>query len=460
MTTRTEADASPAAAKRRARRWIAVPTFFVLNVGIASGILLLAGLLIVERLDRSVARNAEVLEQSQGMGREIAALSDATDRIVDQDLRALASLLRLVSAASALELAMTEHLYEPDPARNDLLERTRKALQLHGTALVEAWPGGYAETHIEAVQKSLRMIDSIVLELVEITSPVQIAELNDETRGALAALQQSLDAIRDQSLAVGEANGRLLKDTAREAVAESAEVSTSAARIDTLLGTTRTKIVTILIGLPIILGLLQFFMAVKLGKRLRYLSGIVRRLAHGDTQIDLAYTSRDSLGDVLRAVESMIQTQRERARVAEQISERDLSGSFTSSSNTDRLGAALSQMLDKLGEDVHQVSGSSQTLQTQAGQVSSGSAELAQSAAEQAAALSQISSSTSALAERIRAEAQRAEQAGSDVARAQAVAGEGLTEIEALQAAMQETDDVVREIVNVVTFIDEIAFQT
>ena len=120
------------------------------------------------------------------------------------------------------------------------------------------------------------------------------------------------------------------------------------------------------------------------------------------------------------------------------------------------MDSALQQLRDAIGE----LRSSSEQIDGASGEIANGSDNLAQLTSEQAASLEEVSASLMELASLSQSNAANVGQARTATADASSAAGNGVSEVQRLMAAMDETRTAARETAKIVKTIDEIAFQT
>ncbi len=120
------------------------------------------------------------------------------------------------------------------------------------------------------------------------------------------------------------------------------------------------------------------------------------------------------------------------------------------------MDGALQQLRDAIGE----LRSSSEQIDGASGEIANGSDNLAQLTSEQAASLEEVSASLMELASLSQSNAADVGQARTATADASSAAGNGVSEVQRLMTAMDETRTAARETAKIVKTIDEIAFQT
>lgn len=180
---------------------------------------------------------------------------------------------------------------------------------------------------------------------------------------------------------------------------------------------------------------------------------LVHHVAEGDLSHAADSLSRDELGQMLSAINSMVGNLKSLAKVAESISQGDLTVQATTLSERDALGHALARMLENLRKTVSgvteaavQVASGSEEMASTAQQLSEGATEQAASAEESTTAMEQMSSSVQQNADNARQTDKIASKAAEDAKRS----GE----------AVNETVAAMKEVAEKISIIEEIARKT
>jgi len=152
----------------------------------------------------------------------------------------------------------------------------------------------------------------------------------------------------------------------------------------------------------------------------------------------------------------------EAVTVAEKVAEGDLSSRIVvrSSDETGRLLGALKAMNESLVRIVATVRNSSDSIATGSAQIASGNADLSQRTEEQASALEQTAASMEQLGSTVKQNADNARQANQLAMSASTVALRGGEVVGQVVGTMKGINDSSRKIVDIISVIDGIAFQT
>ena len=149
-------------------------------------------------------------------------------------------------------------------------------------------------------------------------------------------------------------------------------------------------------------------------------------------------------------------------RVAQTVSAGDLTSTIVvrSTDETGKLMAALKTMNDSLVGIVGEVRTGTETISTASSQIASGNLDLSSRTEQQASALEETASSMEELTSTVKLNAENARQANVLAIAASLVAGKGGAVVAEVVATMGSINESSRKIVDIISVIDGIAFQT
>lgn len=130
------------------------------------------------------------------------------------------------------------------------------------------------------------------------------------------------------------------------------------------------------------------------------------------------------------------------------------------SGDSDSVMAAMKQMSDTLQQTVMSVRENSESVASASAQISQGNTELSSRTEEQASALEETAASMEQIQTTVKQNADSAAMANQLAASANMAATKGGTVVEEVVNTMKKIDDASREIVEIISVIDGIAFQT
>ncbi len=188
---------------------------------------------------------------------------------------------------------------------------------------------------------------------------------------------------------------------------------------------------------------------------------VSRAVAAGDVNIQVETDDgKNEFCEVMREMDIMVQTVKEQAQVARQLSEGDLTPVVTPKSEKDVLGNALKKLVDENNIMMHNIRESSMQVTTGSEQVASASQSLAQGTTEQASAVQQVSASIVEIAEKTKVNASDANEANRLVMETKDDAVRGNAQMQEMIHAMDEINESSENISKIIKVIDDIAFQT
>jgi methyl-accepting chemotaxis protein len=161
-------------------------------------------------------------------------------------------------------------------------------------------------------------------------------------------------------------------------------------------------------------------------------------------------------------IRDLVRSLNEAVLVAEKVAGGDLTGHIEVKS-TDEMGKllqALKDMNESLVKIVGEVRGGTDSISTASKQIASGNADLSQRTEEQASSLEETASSMEELTSTVKQNAENAKQANQLAAGASEVAVKGGTVVGQVVTTMSSINDSSKKIVDIISVIDGIAFQT
>jgi methyl-accepting chemotaxis protein len=251
------------------------------------------------------------------------------------------------------------------------------------------------------------------------------------------------------------------QDYAMIAEIETGEALASVGALTRQLALTTFILVLLVIGAGI-------WFARRLGKPIKTVAEASKRLATGDTNIDLDVHRNDELGDMVEAFEGTVQYLAYAAESAERVAAGDLQVEHQPVSESDTLGHALARMVSALRRVVGEALAVAGNLDSASNSVSGGSKESAQVAEEVATAISSVAEAATSQANisdsllqavaRITSEVEVAADASQSVVDASTTArneaGSGLDLIEQATKAMEAITNAFGEVSASVTTLD------
>ncbi|MCP4293749.1 MAG: methyl-accepting chemotaxis protein [bacterium] len=183
-------------------------------------------------------------------------------------------------------------------------------------------------------------------------------------------------------------------------------------------------------------------------------------VAEGDLSQRISSSAKDETGQLVTALNSMISSLEDKAKVAEKIAEKDLTVNVNLAGPKDTLGASLQKMVNALGELISQSRASSNQVSVGSSEIASASQSLSQGSTEQAATLEEISSSMTELSSSTSENANHAGEAKKLTDSAKEASESGINDMEKMVQSMEQINESSQKIGHIIKTVDDIAFQT
>jgi len=167
----------------------------------------------------------------------------------------------------------------------------------------------------------------------------------------------------------------------------------------------------------------------------------------------------DELGVIAQAFSSVIDYQKEKVDIAQEIAAKNLRVEAAVSSEQDSLGTAFKEMVDALNTMLGQVATSVEQVSSGSDQVSQASQNLSQGATEQASSLEEITSSINEINSQSQQNTSNSEEANKQAKMASDSANRGSEQMKQLTEAMAGITASSEEINKIVKTIDDLSFQ-
>lgn len=214
------------------------------------------------------------------------------------------------------------------------------------------------------------------------------------------------------------------------------------------------------LGLVIILMLIVYLVARKLTTPLQIAVEVAKKIAIGDLSETVDYVSKDEVGELAAAINTMVHSLNVKAQEANQIAQGDLRLQVEIASPQDTMGKAFKLMVDNLNEVLGAVSLAANQIDAGSMQVSDTAQHLSQGSTESAASLEEISSSMHEIGSQTKHSADNAVEASRLANDAQRAAQNGNERMTSMVVAMADINQAGQDISKIIKVIDEIAFQT
>lgn len=198
----------------------------------------------------------------------------------------------------------------------------------------------------------------------------------------------------------------------------------------------------------------------KLDVSIKQMADASKKLASGDLDINLQREGNDEFTRLMDEFQKVVDNIRYQAKVANQVSNGDMTVKVNIKSDRDMLGMALQKLVDQNHHALSNIYDAAYQVNTSSSQVASASEALAQGSTEQASAIEQITASIADIAEKTKENASEADKAAALMADAMVNVNSGKEDMQEMMEAMQQINASSESISKIIKVIDDIAFQT
>ncbi len=282
-----------------------------------------------------------------------------------------------------------------------------------------------------------------------ITSQVinNISDMNHESAAALNAELESVAGLDDAETAK-------LMDIVNSGTEERLDRMHTGINVSNAISIgllTISVICTVVIALSLIKAIV---------KSVNQLSDAAREIAQGHVDIEMVKFNNDEFGDLVDEYTKVIENIKYQARVAEEVSNGNLTVDVKPSSSGDLLGNSLKKLVDDNRNTLGNINDAGHQVTVGASQVASASQSLAQGTTEQASAIEEITASIDEIADKTKQNAEQANSAADLVKTAIDDVKQGNEQMQDMMMAMQDINKSSESISKIIKTIDDIAFQT
>ena len=339
-------------------------------------------------------------------------------------------------------LVVRQMLDETDPTTLATLAQRGRALQTDYETRHAFW-----ERELGSVAERDALLDASYRPAVEF---FRIRDAEVVPAILAGKTEMARDLVRTRLAPLYEEHRRAIDDVVRLATERTQVTERMAA--ETI--TRRTTILFLLGGGVLALVILGgWILTTVITRPLATAVNVANRLAEGDVDVRVESTSRDEPGQLLQAMDRVIQSTRQKVDAAATIAKGDLTVAVALLSDKDALGSALQGMVAKLSQMIGEVRVGANALSSAASQVSSTSQVLSQGTSEQAASVEETTSSLEQMTASISKNADNSrqlEQAALKAARDGEESGK----------AVVDTVTAMKAIAEKISIVEEIAYQT
>ena len=178
-----------------------------------------------------------------------------------------------------------------------------------------------------------------------------------------------------------------------------------------------------------------------------------KSLALGNVDVQVGSDTQDETGDLLRAMQSMVESTQHMSKAAAELASGNLEARIIVRSEQDVLGSSLFNMIDRLKQMISEARSAADGLAVAAEQVSSTAQSLSEGTSEQAASVEETSSSLEEMSASISRNAENSRET-------ETLAIKGAKDAEESGRSVRETVDAMKQIAQKTSIIEDIAYQT
>lgn len=423
---------------------------------------------------------------------EIQSLSDRMKQLAEKSATLFASIVENTLAMNQAKLELRDTFLTIDSLLNDviqIIDQEENELSINGDRL---------SPQKDAVRKQFHQLLGIKNEIMlNLNENLFLNARNDEYSSKRQELKKKIDlevqnaetmikaAGVDAYYAVWQkvhekingidgienriADFWLKNQSAIRQSAEAGEQSKTMANEIAELGDTRLKYAEKISNWAIGAGVLSIFAVMATLSIVVYRSlsnpiartiGLADAIGRGDLSHRLNLKRKDEIGRLARTLDIMADSLEAKGKLAESISQGDLTHEVQLDSDVDSLGKSLQTMNRNLNQILFQVNEAVFQVASGSTQVSDASQSLSQGATEQASSLEEITSSLTEIGSQTTANAENARQAEELSSKAREAAKEGVQQMTKVTGAMGEITNASKEMQKIISTIDNIAFQT
>lgn len=190
------------------------------------------------------------------------------------------------------------------------------------------------------------------------------------------------------------------------------------------------------------------------------LSNAARKIANGQTDVDLVKHNNDEFGELVDDYQKVINNIKYQASIAEEVAKGNLTVTVNPSSQDDLLGHSLKKLVEDNNHVLTSISEAAYQVTIGSSQMASASQSLAQGSTEQASAIEEITASIDEIVEATAQNAEQANKAAELVENAIKDVKQGNKRMQDMMSAMEDINRSSESISKIIKTIDDIAFQT
>lgn len=329
-------------------------------------------------------------------------------------------------------------------------------------------------------------IDTGITHINELLEEIRPTNTSDEAKTLFASIESQINdyrSVRDEVVAYGMANNeeKAYSVWINDASPKVNKIAEDIEKLMTMNHEAGTKVsndltnfgglmIIIMISSIIVCFVISILFAIFISKGISRpvieLEQAAVKMAKGNYDIDIKYTSNDEIGSLSNSIRSMVNTTKAIILDTSRGLKEMANGNFDISPKTEYIGVyeeiknSINQISISLSATIQQIKVSAEQVSSGSEQVSSGSQSLAQGATEQASSVQELAATISEISVQIKNNAQNAKEASSKSNKAGSEVIQSDEKMQQLIIAMDEISHSSQEIGKVIKTIEDIAFQT
>lgn len=222
------------------------------------------------------------------------------------------------------------------------------------------------------------------------------------------------------------------------------------------------NLVTLVLAVVVfaIMGVVSVSVTRSIRQAVAQLSDMAKQIADGKVDIQIEKTSNDEFGQLIEDYQEVIDNIRYQAKVAEEMSNGNLTLKVEPKTQDDLLGNSLKRLVEHNRAALTSINNAAVQVMTSSSQVASASESLAQGSTQQASAIQEITASIGEIAQKTKENADQANEAASLIGVAINDVKKGNDQMHDMMSAMDDINRSSESISKIIKTIDDIAFQT
>lgn len=163
----------------------------------------------------------------------------------------------------------------------------------------------------------------------------------------------------------------------------------------------RNVIIGMVVGASVLILILALFIANSISKPIKKMSHLASEMALGKINQDVAYQSKDEIGELANSFRQMIDYQKDMASAAEMLANNDLTAQVNPLSEEDRLGNAFADMIAALRTAISRVADSAESVNQASSQLAAAANQAGQATNQIATTVQQVAKGTTQQSESV-----------------------------------------------------------